>query len=489
MPSRWLASRGFRLCEPQAGAAPRTFRASESLALAPMSNASAAGAQEPSGQAAQDASGKVAHDAAELAAELARNAVDCLPEGALAARLAKAAGEGRRLRVKLGIDPTAPDIHLGHAVVLRKLREFQDAGHRVVLIIGDYTARVGDPSGRSSLRPMLSGEEIDANALTFQEQALRILDGNDELLELRRNGEWLEMPLTELLALVRTTTVAQLLERDDFAKRWGANEPISLLELLYPPLQGYDSVAIDADVELGGTDQKFNLLLARDIQRAYDKPEQSIMTMPLLVGTDGRQKMSKSLGNQIGITDAPEEMYGKAMSIPDEAVGEYRRLLLDGASGAGEASRGEVDDPNRAGGAAEGGPGAGGAPVGAAVTGAAARDAKRALARDLVRWLHGDEEAQAAEQHFERVFVSHEAPEEIEEASFVAKDDGSVYLPGVMSAEFGLSGSDARRLIDQGGVTLGDASVERGQYDVPVARADGQVLKVGKRRFRRLRAG
>ncbi|HEY2216459.1 MAG TPA: tyrosine--tRNA ligase [Solirubrobacteraceae bacterium] len=434
-----------------------------------MSNASTARAHEPSGQAT--------HDAVELAAKLARNAVDCLPEGALAGRLAKAAGEGRRLRVKLGIDPTAPDIHLGHAVVLRKLREFQDAGHRVVLIIGDYTARVGDPSGRSSLRPMLSGAEIEANALTFQEQALRILDGDSELLELRRNGEWLDMPLTELLSLVRTTTVAQLLERDDFAKRWSANEPISLLELLYPPLQGYDSVAIDADVELGGTDQKFNLLLGRDIQRAYGKPEQSILTMPLLVGTDGKQKMSKSLGNQIGITDAPEEMYGKAMSIPDEAVGEYRRLLLDGDGGGG--SNGAGDD---------GGGGAGPATA-AAATGAAARDAKRALARDLVRWLHGDEDAQAAERHFERVFVSHEAPQEIEEASFVAKGDGSVYLPGVMSAEFGLSGSEARRLIDQGGVTLGEASVERGQYDVPVARADGQVLKVGKRRFRRLRAG
>jgi tyrosyl-tRNA synthetase len=361
--------------------------------------------------------------------------------------------------VKLGIDPTAPDIHLGHAVVLRKLREFQEAGHRVVLIIGDYTARVGDPSGRSSLRPMLSGEQIDANAKTFQEQALRILDGEEELLELRHNGEWLEMPLTELLSLVRTTTVAQLLERDDFAKRWGANEPISLLEMLYPPLQGYDSVAIDADVELGGTDQKFNLLLGRDIQRHYGKPEQSILTMPLLVGTDGRQKMSKSLGNQIGITDAPEEMYGKAMSIPDEAVGEYRRLLLDAEDADG------AEQP--------------------ASAGAAARDAKRALARDLVRWLYSEEDAQAAEQHFERVFVAHEAPAEIEDASFAAKD-GSVYLPGVMAAEFGLSGSEARRLIDQGAVSLGEAPVGRGEYDVPVARADGQVLKVGKRRFRRL---
>jgi tyrosyl-tRNA synthetase len=452
-----------------------------------------------------NASTGAADSPARLAAHLARNVVDCLPQDELAKQLAQAAKEGRRLRVKLGIDPTAPDIHLGHAVVLRKLREFQDAGHKVVLIIGDYTARVGDPSGRSSLRPMLSGEQIDANAKTFQEQALRILNGEEELLELRHNGEWLEMPLTELLSLVRTTTVAQLLERDDFAKRWQAQEPISLLELLYPPLQGYDSVAIDADVELGGTDQKFNLLLGRDIQRHYGKREQSILTMPLLVGTDGKQKMSKSLGNQIGITDPPNEMYGKAMSIPDEAVGEYRRLLLDGEDTAPEAGGGaefvagvqgpgaaEAGTAESAGGVHGAGDGTGRAGKGTveqpATAGAAARDAKRALARDLVRWLHSDEDAQAAEQHFERVFVAHEAPAEIEEASFAAKD-GSVYLPGVMTSEFGLSGSEARRLIDQGAVTLGEEPVGRGEYAVPVARADGQVLKVGKRRFRRLRTG
>jgi tyrosyl-tRNA synthetase len=439
-----------------------------------MPNATSGAADEPTtGGAAQTITGRsesAGEQCVRVAAHLARNAVDCLPEGELAKQLARVAKEGRPLRVKLGIDPTAPDIHLGHAVVLRKLREFQDAGHKVVLIIGDYTARVGDPSGRSSLRPMLSGEQIDANAKTFQEQALRILDGDEQLLELRHNGEWLEMPLTELLSLVRTTTVAQLLERDDFAKRWRSQEPISLLELLYPPLQGYDSVAIDADVELGGTDQKFNLLLGRDIQRHYGKAEQSILTMPLLVGTDGKQKMSKSLGNQIGITDAPADIYGKAMSIPDGAVGEYRRLLLDGEA-----------DGDRAPG------GAGGASEEPTPAGAAARDAKRALARDLVSWLYSEEDAQAAEQHFERVFVAHEAPAQIEQASFPTKD-GCVYLPGVMAAEFGLSGSEARRLIDQGAVTLGEAPVGRGEYDVPVARADGQVLKVGKRRFRRLHA-
>jgi tyrosyl-tRNA synthetase len=455
------------------GAAPRGPRAGESLALAPMPNASDA----------------AVHDPRALAAWLARNAVDHLPDGALAERLQRAALEGRRLRVKLGIDPTAPDIHLGHAVVLRKLREFQDAGHRVVLIVGDYTARIGDPSGRSTLRPILSGEEIDANANTFQSQALLILDEDPELLEVRRNGEWLDMPIVQLLGLARTTTVAQLLERDDFAKRWSANEPISLLELLYPPLQGYDSVAVDADVELGGTDQKFNLLLARDVQRAYGKPEQAILTMPLLVGIDGRQKMSKSIGNQIGVTDPPAEMYGKAMSIPDELVGEYRRLLLDGEGddevGGHAASRAKGVGAGGAG-APRAGAALGAQPTAAAAGGTAARDAKRALARDLVAWLHSDEDAAAAERAFERVFVYHDAPEQIDDAT-VAADGSSVHLPAVIAAEFGLSRAEARRLIDQGGVTLGDAPVATGEYDVPSARADGQVLKVGKRRFRRLR--
>ncbi len=254
---------------------------------------------------------------------LTRNAVDALPEGALEKQL----GEGRPLRVKLGIDPTAPDIHLGHTVVLRKLREFQDRGHTVVLIIGDYTARVGDPSGRSSTRPELSGDEIDANAETFQKQAFLVLDR--DRTEVRRNGEWLDMAMEDLFKLARTTTVAQLLERDDFAQRYAAHEPISILELLYPLLQGYDSVAIDADVEMGATDQKFNILLARDIQQAYGKTAQSILTMPILPGTDGKQKMSKSLGNHVGLTEPPDEVFGKLMRVPDEAMPVYYELLLD----------------------------------------------------------------------------------------------------------------------------------------------------------------
>jgi tyrosyl-tRNA synthetase len=396
--------------------------------------------------------------AAEEADRLSRNAVHSLPEGALADKLRLARKEGRPLRVKLGIDPTAPDIHLGHAVVLRKLREFQDAGHRVVLIVGDYTARVGDPSGRTSLRPMLSDGEIEANAATFQEQAVKILDPDPELLEVRRNSEWLDMPMVELLRLLRTTTAAQLLERDDFAKRWSAKQPISVLELLYPLLQGYDSVAVHADLELGGTDQKFNLLLGRDIQRAYGEPEQAILTMPILVGTDGRRKMSKSLGNQIGITDSPDEIYGKTMAIPDEAMAEYYRLLL---------AREELAD---------------GAPAELSP-----RDAKRALARELVAWLRSPEDALSAERHFDRVFVDRGEPEEIEEATF-ERDGGLVHLPGLISHEFGISRSEARRLIDQGGVTLGEVPLAAGEHDVSGERADGQVLKVGRRRFRRLRA-
>ncbi len=433
--SGWL-----RAAQPERGVgAPR---AGESLALRPMPRDSPAAGRE--------------------AARLASNAVDSLPEGALEAKLRDASEQARPLRVKLGIDPTAPDIHLGHAVVLGKLREFQDAGHVVVLIIGDYTARVGDPSGRSTLRPMLSAEQIDANAATFREQAMKILDLDPRKLEVRRNGEWLNMSMGEVLTLVRTTTAAQLLEREDFAKRWQAGEPISMLELMYPLLQGYDSVAIDADVELGGTDQKFNLLLGRDIQRHYGRPEQAVMTMPILVGTDGARKMSKSLGNQIGITDAPGEMFGKAMSIPDEAMGEYYRLLLEPRLGEAAALR-EAD-----------------------LQGSAARDAKRRLARELVAWLHSEQQAAEAEREWDRVFGQGELPEEIEEAPLPAGP--TVHLPALIADQFGISRSEARRLLEQGGVWLGEHQLGGEDQDVEAARADGQVLRVGRRRFRRLRA-
>jgi len=286
-----------------------------------------------------------------------------------------------------------------------------------------------------------------------------------------------------------------LLERDDFAKRYAAGDPISVLELLYPLLQGYDSVAIEADVELGGTDQKFNLLLGRDVQRAYGKPEQAILTMPILVGIDGHRKMSKSLGNQIGIIDPPEEMFGKTMSIPDEAIAEYRRLLLDvpGAPGArgdrDAASEGARPSRDAAPGEVEAG-GGGDVPGGAgavSAAGVAARDAKRALARELVAWLHSPEAAAASEQQFERVHVERAAPDDVEEARFDAHGDGLLHLPSVISEAFGISRAEARRLIDAGGVTLGQTRLAAGEHDVEVERADGELLKVGRRRFRRLR--
>jgi tyrosyl-tRNA synthetase len=353
--------------------------------------------------------------------------------------------------VKFGIDPTAPDIHLGHAVLLRKLRELQDDGQLVVLIVGDYTARVGDPSGRSTLRPMLSVEEIEANAATFREQALRILDPDPARLEVRNNSEWLDLPMAEVLRLVGTATVAQLLERDDFAQRYSARAPISLLELIYPLLQGYDSVAVRADLEVGGTDQKFNLLLGRDVQRAYGQPSQAVLTMPLLVGTDGRRKMSKSLGNHIGIAEPPGEIYGKTLSIPDAALGDYYRLLL-------------LREPP---------------------AGVGPRDAKRALARGLVSWLYSEADAEAAEREFDLVFVHRREPGEVPEAH-VRAADGVLHLPAVIAEEFGLSRAHARRLIDQGAASLGENALHAGEYDVAADRARGQVLRVGKRRFRRL---
>jgi tyrosyl-tRNA synthetase len=380
--------------------------------------------------------------------DLTRNAVEVLPEGRLAAQLEL----GRPLRVKLGIDPTTADIHLGHTVVLGKLAEFQAAGHTVVLIVGDFTARVGDPSGRSASRPVPTAEEIEVNAATYQEQAYKILD--PERTEVRRNSEWLQMGIADVLRLMGGTTVARLLERDDFQKRMAANAPIAAHELLYPLLQGYDSVAVEADVELGGTDQKFNLLFGRDVQSAYGVPQQSILTMPILVGTDGVQKMSKSLGNYIGVTDAPAEMFGKLMSIPDEAMDEYFRLLL-GAEGLPDGP------PNLV---------------------------KRELGRRIVDRFHGAGAGSGAEAAFDQVFVQRSAPDDMPAVALgdYGGEGGQVHLPRLIAGAFGLSTSEARRLISQGGVQLDGEQLATEPLDVPAKALAGRVLQVGKRRFAKL---
>jgi tyrosyl-tRNA synthetase len=387
-------------------------------------------------------------DAKAEAARLTRGAVEALPQG----RLTEQLEEERPLRVKLGIDPTAPDIHLGHVVVLNKLREFQDAGHVVVLIVGDFTARVGDPSGQSAERPVLTPNEIDSNATTFQEQAFKVLD--PQRTEVRRNAEWLDMGTEELFGLLRRFTIARLLERDDFQKRMEAGRPISALELLYPVLQGFDSVAVEADVELGGTDQKFNLLFARDVQDALGRAAQSVVTMPILPGTDGTQRMSKSLGNYIGVTDPPEEMFGKLMSVPDEAMGEYWRLLLGEEQPAGHPA-----------------------------------EAKRELGRRLVERFHGPEAPARAEERFDQVHVRGELPADVPVAEPRVGPDGEVHIPQLIATEFGTSTSEARRLLSQGGVRLDGEVLDPDRLDVPAAELSGKVLQVGKRRFVRIAAG
>ena len=376
-------------------------------------------------------------------AELTRNAVDVLPAGELEKKLSL----GRPLRVKLGIDPTGPDIHLGFAAVLSRLRAFQDEGHVAVLIVGDYTARIGDPSGRSVERQVLPDEVLDENAKLFAEQAYRILDR--DRTEIRFNGEWLgKLEYAELVRLTRTATVARLLERDDFAKRFSRQEPISVSELLYPFAQGYDSVAVEADIEVGGTDQLYNLLMGRDIMGHYGLEPQMVITYELLVGTDGADKMSKSVGNYVGIDDPPEEQFGKVMSIPDSALAQWWSLTLDRDAPPG--------DP---------------------------MESKLALARGIVTRYHGEDAARRAEEHFTRVVREGRAPEDVPEAPLPSDDP--VHLPKLL-ADLGLvdSSSEGRRLIGQGGVRIDGEVVT--ELDVPRERLSGAVVQAGKRRFVRL---
>jgi tyrosyl-tRNA synthetase len=373
---------------------------------------------------------------------LTRNAVDVLPAGGLEEKLKL----GRPLRVKLGIDVTSPDIHVGRGIPLQRMRAFQDAGHVGVLIVGDYTTRIGDPSGRSAERPILSDEEIDRNARTYVDQALQIVD--PDRTEVRFNSEWLaQLDFAEIIRLTRTTTVAQILERDDFAKRLRANEPISVSELLYPLMQAYDSVAIEADVELGGTDQLYNLLAGRMVMEAYGLEPQVVLTTPLLLSWDG-EKMSSSVGNNIPLTAPPEEQFGRTMRIPDSQLEEWYRLVLERELPEGEPMA-----------------------------------AKLALARAIVARSYGEEAAAAAEAHFTRVVREGRAPDEVPEA--LLPDGDPVHLPAVLAAAFGLSTSEARRLIEQGGVKLDGTAV--GALDVPRAQLAGATVQAGKRRFARLR--
>jgi tyrosyl-tRNA synthetase len=377
--------------------------------------------------------------------------------------LADRLGEGRPLRVKLGLDPTAQDVTLGWAVPLRKLREFQDEGHIAVLIVGDFTARIGDPSGKSETRPQLTKEQVQRFADAVLDQFKDILSSDN--LEVRYNSEWLEpMDLGDILKLTSKYTVAQMLERDDFAKRYAEQRPISIIEFMYPLAQAYDSVAVKADVELGGTDQLFNLLVGRNIQRAYGQREQICMTMPLLEGLDGVQKMSQSLNNYISIREEPAEMFGKLMSIPDLVVVRYGSL----AANMSDAELKELDAKVKA-----GGPEAG--------------TAKRRVARAVVELYHGPGVGRKAEEAFDRQFRRHEAPEQIPEASIPpdAIDGEIVYLPRVL-AELGLasSRSEARRLLSQGGVKLNGETAT--SEELSLNDLKGALLQVGKRRFVRL---
>lgn len=366
-------------------------------------------------------------------------------------RLAEAT---KPLRIKLGMDPTAPDIHVGHAVVLGKMRQFQDLGHKAVLIIGDYTARIGDPSGQNTTRPTLAPEEIQNNAKTYFQQAGKILDTSSGKLEIRYNSEWLgKLTMMDIIHLTAKKTVAQMLQRDSFKKRLSADQDVFLHEFLYPVVQGYDSVVIEADVELGGTDQTFNCLVGRDIQRAYDQPPQIVLVMPLLVGLDGIEKMSKSKNNYIGVTDPPNDMFGKIMSIPDAMMENYFTLLTDlPLERIAELVDSDKTHP---------------------------REAKAALARTIVGRYYDETAAVAAAAEFDRVFSARQTPSEMPDVAVQVGKIGIVKL--IVDAGFAKSNGEARRLISQNAVSIdGDKIADT---EAVVDLKDGQILRVGKRRF------
>ncbi len=376
----------------------------------------------------------------------------CLPQRDLLERLQS----GKPLRVKIGCDPTAPDLHLGHSVPLMKLRQFQEHGHQVVFIIGDWTARIGDPSGKSETRPPLSEEEVRVNAQTYLDQVGKILDL--DRMEVRHNSEWLgALTSQEIVALASKYTVARMLERDDFKRRFREGRPIRIHEFLYPLAQGYDSVVVEADLEVGGTDQTFNLLVAREIQREYGKRPQVILTLPILEGLDGVQKMSKSLGNCVGISDPPAEMFGKIMSITDEMMGRYHALCLGAAEEEVAARRAEVEAGRLH-----------------------PRDAKAQLARAIVAFHHSEADAARAAAEFDRIFREHQAPEEIEEKTLPSGGQGLTGIDLLVQGGLAATRGEAKRLIAQGGVTLDGERLDDGKRTLPPR---AYLVKVGKRRF------
>ncbi|ALS27436.1 tyrosine--tRNA ligase [Paenibacillus cisolokensis] len=397
-------------------------------------------------------------------AVIRRGTVEIVPEEELREKLADSVKTGKPLNVKLGLDPSAPDIHVGHTVVLHKLRQFQELGHQIQLIIGDFTGRIGDPTGKSETRKQLSEEDVKRNAETYQKQIFKILD--PERTKVYYNSSWLA-PLTfaDVVGLAAKVTVARMLERDDFTKRYQSGQPISIHEFFYPLMQGYDSVALETDVELGGTDQKFNLLMGRTLQKEYGKPAQIAIMMPLIEGLDGVNKMSKSLGNYIGIDEEPNQIYGKSMSIPDELMLKYFELATDISNEELEKLRAGLNDGTLH-----------------------PRDAKMRLARTFVRMYHGEEAAEAAEQHFVTVFQQRALPDDIPEVSLPAEElsEGRIRIVRLLTA-LGLqsSGSEARRSVQQGAVRINENKIT--DPNAEIEPKDGDVVQVGKRLFARIR--
>jgi len=389
--------------------------------------------------------------------QLSRGTVEIYTQQELGQRLAEAAQAGRQMRVKLGLDPTSPDIHLGHTVVLRKMRQFQDLGHKAVLIIGDYTARIGDPTGQNTTRPMLSPEQIEQNAKTYFEQAGKILDTSPDKLEVRHNSEWLaDLRLADIIRLASNMTVARMLERDTFEIRYKKGDPIGVHEFLYPLMQGYDSVMIHSDVELGGTDQTFNNLVGRDLQRMNGQPAQIVITSPILVGLDGVQKMSKSKGNYVGVTDEPSNMFGKIMSISDEMMANYYTLLTDlPTERIAELVNPAVTHP---------------------------KEAKVLLGKTIVAQFHGQAAADAAAAEFDKIFAKGQLPDDMPEIALPA---APITIKNLLTAcKLVETGGEAKRLCAQGGVTVdGQKAADPNAEITP---RDGMVVQVGKRRFAKL---